>query len=78
MAKKEKKKHSIKAEYEKIRITGWTSPFSNKHTPVISISLRELGYDPHAADVNFSVAEAKEIIKLIEQAIKEATKKEKN
>ena len=43
MAKKEKKKHSIKAEYEKIRITGWTSPFSNKHTPVISISLRELG-----------------------------------
>ena len=79
---KEKKKHSIKSEYDKIRITGWRSPFSKKNTPVISISLRELGYDPHAADVNFSVAEGKEIIKLIEQAIKEANKeankKEKN
>ena len=75
---KEKKKHSIKAEYEKIRITGWRSPFSKKNTPVISISLRELGYDPRAADVNFTLAEANEIIKLIKQAIKEATKKEKN
>ena len=79
---KEKKKHSIKAEYEKIRVTGWTSPFSRNSKPVVSISLREVGYDPGAADVNFTVAEAKEVIKLIEQAIKEAkkeaNKKEKN
>ena len=79
---KEKKKHSIKSEYDKIRIVGWATPFGRNPSPLVSISLRELGYDLHASDVNFSVAEAKEIIKLIEQAIKEASKeankKEKN
>ena len=79
---KEKKKNSIKDEYDKIRITGWANPFARKPSPVVSISLRELGYDPASADVNFSIGEAKEIIKLIEQAIKEANKevnkKEKN
>lgn len=70
-----KKKHSIKDEYDKIRIVGWATPFGRNPSPLVSISLRELGYDPHAADVSFSVAEAKEIIKLIEQAIKEANKK---
>ena len=79
---KQKKKNSIKDEYDKIRVLGWASPFGRNPSPVVSISLRELGYDLHAADVNFSVGEAKEIIKLIEQAIKEANKeankKEKN
>lgn len=79
---KEKKKNSIKSEYDKIRIIGWATPFGRNPSPLVSISLRELGYDLHAADVNFSVGEAKEIIKLIEQAIKEANKeankKEKN
>lgn len=75
---KDKKKVSIKDEYDKIRITGWVSPFGRKPSGVVSISLRELGYDTAAADVNFTVAEAKEIIKLIEQAIKDSNKKEKN
>ena len=79
MAKKEKKKNSIKGEYDRIRVTGWNgNPFASRVEPVVSISLREVGYDPSAADVSFTVAEAKEIIKLIEQAIKDANKKEKN
>lgn len=78
MAKKEKK-NSISGEYDKIRVVGWNgTPFAKKIKPVVSISLRELGYSPGAADVSFTVAEAKEIIVLIENAIKEANKKEKN
>lgn len=76
---KQKKKVSIKAEYDKIRITGWSgNPFASKVKPTVSISLRELGYEPAAADVDFTVAEAEEIIKLIERAIKDANNKEKN
>ena len=78
MSKKEKNK-SIKGEYNKIRVSGWRNPYGKNPDAVVSISLHELTYDGGtSADVSFTIKEAKEIIGLIEAAIKEANKKEKN
>lgn len=71
---------SIKGEYTKIRVHGGYNPFARKSKPSVTIGLTDAGcgYDSRTADVTFSIKEAKEIIVLIEDAIKEATKKEKN
>ena len=72
-----KKKNSIKDEYDKIRIYGYSNGYGKNRNTGIHISLREIGYvDSTVADVGFNIKEAKKIIVLIENAIKEATKKE--
>jgi hypothetical protein len=75
-----KKKNSIKGKYTKIRVHGTCNPFSSKAKATVNIGLTDAGwgYDSRTADVTFSIKEAKEIIVLIENAIKEANKKEKN
>jgi len=76
MAKKEKK--SIKAEYDKIRISGHQG-YGRKDNPYIHIGVKDMSFGMgEAASAAFTIKEAKEIIGLLESAIKEASKKEKN
>ena len=75
MARKEKK--SIKAEYDKIRISGHQG-YAFGDGPYIHITLKDVSYGiGEAASASFTIKEAKEIIGLLESAIKEANKKEK-
>ena len=75
MSKKESKK-SIKAEYEKIHIAG-NPGWGRGSEAYVYITLKDAGYALETASQSFSIKEAKEIIGLIESAIKETTKKEK-
>lgn len=78
MAKKEKN-NSIKGEYDKIYVKGQNGYGPNAE-PYIYISLKDASYGVgEAASQSFSIKEAKEIVGLLEAAIKEANKKkEKN
>ena len=76
MSKKEKK--SIKGEYDKFRATGNVG-WGRKSEPYVHITLKDSSYGVgECASQSFTIKEAKEIIGLIEAAIKEANKKEKN
>ena len=71
------KKRSIKAEYEKIRVSGHQG-FGRGEKGYVNIGVRDFTYGVgEAASQTFTIKEAKEIIGLLEQAIEEATKKEK-
>ena len=75
---KEKKKHSIKGDYEKIRISGHKG-YGRDDDPYIYIALRDFAYGTgESASQQFTIKEAKEILSFLESAIKEANKKEKN
>jgi len=77
MAKKEKN-NSIKGEYNKIRVVG-SQAFGRRDEPYVYIVLTDVSYaGGETSSASFSIKEAKEIIGLLESAIKEANKKEKN
>ena len=73
-----KQKSSIKAEYDKIRISGH-QPYGHRDKPYIYIGVKDMSYGiGEAASAVFTVEEAEEIIGLLKLAIKQASKKEKN
>ena len=71
------KKNSIQDSYDKVRVNGWAH--GKKSSRRVCIAVRELSYgDAPIAETVLTVKEAKQLITLIENAIKEASKKEKN
>lgn len=76
MARKEKN-NSIKGEYKKFRAVGGSG--FHRRDSYVYITVTDVSYaGGESASQSFSINEAKEIIGLIEAAIKEANKKEKN
>jgi hypothetical protein len=79
MAKRNK---AIKKEYSAIHVSGGLSGglFDDRGKPKVYISITELTYEHEHATQSFTIGEAKKIISLIEEAIKDAkaqTKAEK-
>lgn len=76
MTKKEKK--SLKGEYEKVSVSGHEG-YGRGSKPYVHIGIKDFSYGVgEVASAAFTIKEAKEIVSLIESAIKQATKKEKN
>lgn len=71
------KKNSIQDKYNKVRVNGWRH--GKKSSRRVCIAVRELGYgDAPLAETILTIKEAKKLITLIENAIKETNKKEDN
>jgi ribosomal protein L22 len=71
---KKKQNYSVKDEYQKVHVRGsQKDPFGGE--AYVSLAVTEVTYDPAIAVARLSIKEAKQVIELLEQAIKDASKK---
>jgi len=70
-----KKNYSVKDEYQKVHVRGiQKNPFGDDG-PHVSLAVTEVSYDPTIAVARLTIKEAKQVIELLEDAIKDAKKK---
>jgi hypothetical protein len=74
---KKKSSRSIKAEYNKVDVRGAQANPFGEGDPTVYLTATELSYEAVIAVVRLSIKEAKQVIGLLEQGIKEATKPNK-
>lgn len=72
-----KKNYSVKDEYQKVHVRGvGKHPFGDDG-PYVSLAVTEVSYAPAIAVARLTLKEAKQVIELLKEAIKDANKKEK-
>lgn len=71
---KKKQNYSVEDKYAKVHVRGsQKGPFDGE--AYVSLTVTEVTYDPAIAVARLSIKEAKQVIELLEQAIKDASKK---
>jgi hypothetical protein len=74
---KKKQNYSVDDTYHKVFVRGSNGePFIDDKS-YVHLSVTELSYEASIASVRLSVKEAKQVIELLEQGIKDATSKKK-
>jgi hypothetical protein len=72
---KKKQNYSVEDKYTKVHVRGSQKDPFDGGKPYVSLSITEVSYDPAIAVARLSIKEAKQVIELLEQAIKDASKK---